>query len=70
MKTCATISSVKGYGKAQKGAYLERRSTTIMMTELLPTFGRTTINSMEMSVEMGRDYIDSWVLIVSPLLHW
>jgi len=57
-KTCATSVGVKGWGKAKKQAYLERRSTTTLMTDMFPYLGMPTIKSMEifvhMEVGMGR----------------
>jgi hypothetical protein len=52
MKTYATIVGIRGCGKAQKCAHFERKSTRTMMTDLLPSFGRPTIKSIEMLVKI------------------
>ena len=48
-KALATDSAVYGCAKGMKYAYLEKRSTTVSITLLPPTFGSASMKSMEMS---------------------
>ena len=74
MKDWATKAGVKGCGRAQKRAYLESFSTTTMMTDLLPDFGRPVMKSIETSVQieagMGNGCNVPGDLTVSPLWCW
>ena len=68
------MDAVNGWGRAQKWAYLERRSTTTIMTDLFPDLGNPVINSIEISFQIAGGIGSSWRvpgdLTVSPLLHW
>jgi len=63
---------VNGCWRAHKWAYFERKSSTNMMTNLLPDLGIPTMNSIEISVHIaggiGRGWSVPRVLIVFPLL--
>ena len=73
MKTWSTNFWVNGCRRVQKWAYLESLSTTTMMTDFFPDFGRLVMKSMETFVHMearsgnGCKVLDS--LIISRLFH-
>lgn len=73
-KIWATTISVKGCWIAQKWAYLESQSTTTMMTNLLPSFGRLAIKSIEMyfhsvaGIGIGCKVLGFFIIL--SLFHW
>ena len=48
-KARATDAAVYGWPSAMKCAYLEKRSTTVRMTDLPPTLGSPSMKSIEIS---------------------
>ena len=64
---------VNGCLRAHKSTYLERQSTTTMMTDLLPDLGKPTSKLIEIycqiAGEIGSDCSVLGDLIISPLLH-
>jgi hypothetical protein len=74
MKIWATVDAVNGWGRAQKWAYLERRSTTTIITDLFPDLGKPVIKSIDISFQISGGIGSGWSvpedLTVSPLLRW
>jgi hypothetical protein len=74
IKIWATMEVMDGCWIAHKWAYLERLSTTTMMTDLFPDLGKPTMKSIEIYVWIVGGIGSGWnvlgALTVSPLFHW
>ena len=74
MNIWSTLAAVNGCWREQKWAYLERRSTTTMMTKLFPYLGNPRMKSIEISHQIVRGFISGWsvhgFLKIFPLLRW